>query len=272
MKMASLISLLLLAAASCRLAASDDLVNLMVPAYFKPSDNPSAWTALNSAASALPNRMVAIANVDNGPGTAPQPSYTAVISSLQSASGRVVGYVSTVRANRSLDAVKADVDSWFTFYPTINGIFVDEVTNRADDGKQAYYLAIYNYVKSKSSSSLVVNNPGTSTDSTYLFYNGSRVADVICIFENTGGNASQWSQESWTAAYPRSNFYALAYNTANVNVSNSFDYGDVIDRAYQQNVGWVYVTDDNLPNPWDTLATYFSDEVTYIAQNNYLPS
>ncbi|MCO5577171.1 hypothetical protein L7F22_030995 [Adiantum nelumboides] len=267
--MASLISLLLLAAASCRLAASDNLVNLMVPAYFDPSANPSAWAALNSAARALPNRVVAIANVYNGPSTARQSSYTAVISSLQSAGGRVVGYVLTGYASRSLDAVKADVDRWFAFYPTLNGIFVDEVANT--DGKQAYYLAIYTYVKSKSPSSLVVNNPGTSTLPTYLFYNGSRIADVICIFESAGSNALQWSQASWTAAYPRSNFYALAYNTANVNVNN-FDYGDIIDRAYQQNVGWVYVTDDNLPNPWDTVATYLSNEVNYITQFNYLPS
>lgn len=261
--------LLLSSAVASNLAATDNVVNIMVPAYFNPTGNPTAWAALNSAANALPNRVVAIANPANGPYSARQSDYAAAITSLQNAGGRVIGYVYSSYANRALDAVKADVDLWYSFYPTINGIFVDEVANT--DGKQPYYLALYNYIKSKSSSSLVVNNPGTSTLPSYLFYNGARVADVICIFESSGSAALQWSKDAWTASYPRSNFYLLAYNTANVNVNN-FDYGDIIDRAYQQNVGWVYVTDDNLPNPWDTIATYFSNEVNYIAQYNYLPS
>lgn len=260
---------LLLSAVPSNLAATDDLVNIMVPAYFDPTSNPSGWTALNSAANALPNRVVAIANVFNGPSTAERSDYAAAISSLQSAGGQVVGYVLTGYSNRSINEAKADVDRWYSFYPTLNGIFVDEVANT--DGQQPYYLALYEYIKSKSSSSLVINNPGAATLQSYLFYNGARVADVICIFEGNGTAAMEWSQYSWTASYPRSSFYALAYDTANVNV-NDFDYGDIIDRAYQQNVGWVYVTDDNLPNPWDTIPAYFSDEVNYIAQYNYLPS
>ncbi|KAI5055451.1 hypothetical protein GOP47_0028972 [Adiantum capillus-veneris] len=267
--MISTLLVLLVSVAACSLAATDNLVNIMVPAYFDPSANPSAWTALNSAAKALPNRVVAIANPYNGPSSAKQSSFAAAISSLQSSGGRVIGYVYSNYSNRTLDVVKDDVDRWYSFYPTLNGIFVDEVDNT--DGKQPYYLALYNYIKSKSASSLVVNNPGTSTLASYLSYNGSRVADVICILESSGSDALKWSQATWTAAYPRSNFYALAYNTADVNVNN-FDYGDIIDRAYQQNVGWVYVTNDNLPNPWDTIATYMSSEVNYIAQNNYLPS
>eukprot|EP00250_Pteridium_aquilinum_P014096 c21777_g2_i1 orf=95-940(+) len=265
---------LILMAMVCSLASSQEQnVNIMVPAYFYPgtagSSGAAAWAALNSAATALPNRVVAVANPFNGPGASTDPAYTAAITSLQSASGRVIGYVHTAYTNRSLDSVKADVDQWYAFYPTLDGIFVDEVANI--EGMQAYYQTLYIYIKSKSSSSLVVNNPGTSTLPTYLFYNGSRVADIICTFENNGSVALQWTQAAWTFAYPRSNFLTLAYDVPDIDVS-SFDYGDIIDRAYQQNAGWVYITDDILDNPWDTVATYFSKEVDYIVEDNYLPS
>ncbi|XP_024531904.1 spherulin-4 [Selaginella moellendorffii] len=243
---------------------SCEQMRIMVPAYFDPSSNSQAWSSLNSAATTLPNRVVAIANPSNGPGSAAQSSYQNVITALQRQTGLVIGYVSTNYSNRASNLVQDDVDTWYRFYPTINGIFFDEVANT--DGEQPYYQSLYNYVKSKNSSSLVVNNPGAPTLETYLFYNGSRVADVICIFESGVGGLSM-TQSSWTSKYSRYNFYALFYNVTDVNVS-SFDYGDVIDRAYQQNVGWVYVTNDNLPNPWDTIASYFSGEVDYIKNDN----
>lgn len=263
--------LVVLAMVSSVFTQNEEMVNIMVPAYFNPSGGSGAagWAALNAAAAALPNRVVAVANPYNGPYNATLPEYAAAITSLQRASGRVIGYVHTTYSSRSLDLVKADVDNWYAFYPSLNGIFVDEVANTA--GHEAYYQDLYLYVKSKNSSSLVVNNPGTSTLPSYLFYNGSRITDVICVFEGNGSAALQWTQATWTSAYPRSNFFTLAYDVpANDDISN-FDYETIIDRAYQQNVGWVYVTDDILENPWDTIATYFSDEVEYIAEYEYLP-
>ena len=250
--------------------AASTNVNILVPAYFDPTTSASAWSALNSAATKLPNRVVAIANPASGPGTVAQTSYTNAITSLQSNQGRVVGYVDTSYATRSLAIVKADIDSWFSFFPSINGIFFDQVSNTNDNTKIVYYQTLYNYVKSKRTSSLlVVHNPGTATLESYLVYNSARVSDIICTFES-GINGLEWTQASWTSKYDRSNFYGLFYNVSDINVA-SFDYGDIIDHAYQQNAGWVYVTNDNLPNPWDTIASYFSGEVSYIQQQNYLP-
>jgi len=39
-----------------------------------------------------------------------------------------------------------------------------------------------------------------------------------------------------------------------------------VDLAAQRNVGWVYVTDDVLvPDPWDSIPTYWSDLVDHVA-------
>ena len=33
----------------------------------------------------------------------------------------------------------------------------------------------------------------------------------------------------------------------------------------QRNVGWIYVTDDDLPNPWDTLPAYWTNLTALVA-------
>ena len=35
-----------------------------------------------------------------------------------------------------------------------------------------------------------------------------------------------------------------------------------IELVVARNAGTIYVTDDVLPNPWDTLATYWTNELT----------
>jgi len=35
-------------------------------------------------------------------------------------------------------------------------------------------------------------------------------------------------------------------------------------HAFHENVGWFYTTDDVLPNPWDTLPSWFEEMVDAI--------
>lgn len=56
----------------------------------------------------------------------------------------------------------------------------------------------------------------------------------------------------------------LAHTTA-----SAADMRAAIDLAIQRNIGFVYLTDDVLPNPWDTLPSFWQDERdTLEAQNN----
>jgi hypothetical protein len=41
-----------------------------------------------------------------------------------------------------------------------------------------------------------------------------------------------------------------------------------INLAASRNAGWIYVTDDTLPNPWDTLPAFWTNEVNYIRSLN----
>ena len=54
----------------------------------------------------------------------------------------MIGYIYSSYAARPLDQVKADVDRYDGFY-TLDGFFIDEVTNDANEAHLDYYAALY---------------------------------------------------------------------------------------------------------------------------------
>lgn len=226
-------------------------MKVMVPAYFEPT---TYWSRLAAQAAKMPGRLYAVANPDSGPGSAKDSSYSTGINTVRSNSGKILGYVATTYSNKSEADAKAEIDKWFSWY-SVDGIFLDEMQSEA--GHEQYYQDLYNYIKSKSSSALVVGNPGSNTIESYLYYNGSRVADVLCIYENSTG-LNNFTQSSWESNYSPDNFYVLPYNTS------SSSWQSTVNRAASVNCGWIYCTDDNLPNPWDTLPSYFEQMCDYI--------
>jgi len=228
-------------------------MRVMVPAYFDP---PGAdWSRLEAQAAKMPGRLYAIANPNSGPGSGYDASYASAIATMHADSGRVIGYVWTNYGAIPSATVKSQIDQWYALYPALDGIFFDGQSNVP--GQEPYYLQLYNYVKGKDSASLVVGNPGTNTLESYLFYNGQRVTDVICIFETNVG-FDTWTPPLWAGKYSRDNFYVIAYNTpAGQLVSR-------VQRAASSNVGWTYVTDATLPNPYDVLPAYFEAYCNYV--------
>ena len=212
----------------------------IVPLYSYPTESP--WSAIASAKLAHPSVTVtAIVNVDNGPGTAVDSAFTSGIRTLTTAGIIVIGYVYTSYGARATAIVKADVDAWREFYPAISGIFFDEESNT--NGTDAYYRDLGTYVKSNGMT-LTVGNPGTDTTSAYI-----NALDVTFIYE-TAGLPSATMLTNWRSRYPLKGVGVIPY-AAN------------LDLAWMQQarsaVGYIYVTNDDLPNPWDTLPSYFSN-------------
>lgn len=235
--------------------AGDSLnIKIMVPAYFDPSSS-DYWSRLASESAKMPGALYVIANVNSGPGAQFDASYGTVINNMHDSSGKVIGYVHTSYGARSLTAVKADIDAWYSFYPSLDGIFIDEQANVS--GQEPYYSEIYNYIKQKDSTALVVTNPGTNTIESYLFYNGKRIADVICIFETSTG-FDTWAPAAWCSKYSSDNFYVIPYSTS------SSQYISRINRALLLKIGWTFFTDAGGSNPYNTLPTYFEDYCNYI--------
>lgn len=238
-------------------ATSDDRTfALLVPAYSYPTgEGLEFWNKLIEAASRVP--IVVIANPNNGPGAQQDENYSKVIARAQATGIRVVGYVATGYARRELAEVKRDVDRWKTLYSNVEGVFFDEQSSSADD--IGYYRDLSGYARAAFSNSLLVANPGTECAEAYLT---SRVFDVICIFEN-GGSYDSFLAPSVTNLAKHMHFAGLLHSQANPNVALSN-----LHQAAEKNLSYFFVTDDERPNPWDKLPSYWDREVAAIEQMN----
>lgn len=68
----------------------------------------------------------------------------------------------------------------------------------------------------------------------------------------------------WFLQYRPRRFANLVYD-----VPNAEDMEDALGKAVQYNAGYVFFTDDILPNPWDTLPEYWEEEVEAIRAFNF---
>ena len=212
-----------------------------MPLYTAPSD--PSWNAIVDAKMAHPRvGVVAVVNPASGPGAAVDSAYAAGIARLSAAGIKVLGYVATGYATKTAAVVEADIDRWNAFYPgQLGGIFFDEQSDRAGD--VSFYKGLSQYAKSKGLA-FTVGNPGKDTAESYI-----GALDTMLIYESAGlPSTSQMG--GWHASYAPSNFGVIPYG---VNMDATF-----VHNA-RQSVQYVYLQGDSLPNPWDSLPSYFSD-------------
>jgi hypothetical protein len=212
----------------------------------------NAYEQLANIAKAHPSvGITAIINPDSGPGTAQNIDYIQGISILKNAGIRVIGYVYTSYASRPIADVEADIDRYVSFYgSSISGVLFDEMSNVA--GNENYYKTLSNYAKSKGLT-FTAGNPGTDTLPSYI-----GTVDTLNIYEGSGVPSLGFLSGGWHSNYAKQNFSFVAYGVPS------------LDQTYITNaakyVGYMYITDDNLPNPWDTLPPYLEQLVTILSQ------
>ena len=235
------------------LALNAHATEILIPAYFYPSFNPSLsyWDEMTAATSQV--GVTAIMNPNSGPGAAVNSDYVAALSLFHTAGGKTIGYVPTTYGARTQADVLADVQKYKNFYQ-VDGIFLDEMSNLPSN--LAYYQAIYTGIKSISSSYRIVGNTGVGAPEAYL-----TAADVLVTYENgTAANYNAYTPDAWTKNQAASRFSHLIYN-----VPTKLEMLNAVVLAKHNNAGYVFVADDVLPNPWDTLPAYWADEVRAIA-------
>lgn len=216
--------------------------SISIPAYFYPGNY---WTQATAAA---PRVGVMIMNPNSGSGTTRNSDYVAAVRNAQAAGVKVIGYVYTRYGNRSATAVKTEIDKYKTWY-AVDGIFLDEVATSTN--YLAYYTDIANYIRSIKGT-LVMLNPGTVPAQDYI-----KLADITVVFENTYSNYQNWQAPAWLFNYPSNKFAHLVHSTSGTTQMNN-----AIRLAVERNAGNIYVTDDVLPNPWDTLPRYWTNKLT----------
>lgn len=234
-------------------------VELLVPAYFYPAGSGlTYWNQL--AASALRAPVTAILNPNSGPGAAVDPAYVSVTTNLRNAGGKVIGYVHTSYGARPLAAVTQDILAYRDMY-AVDGFFIDEMGNDGSSSSLNYYSAVHDYIKALNPAYRVVGNPGTTTREIYL---SRPTADAVVVFEDNYRAYRRYSPDAWNAAYPSARLGHLVHTTSDLNAARN-----ALNLAIQRNAGLFYATSDKLlPNPWDSLPSYWNGLVTEVCLRN----
>jgi Spherulation-specific family 4 len=247
-----------------------DNIGVLVPAYFYPGTGGTGgvgdgWAAMASAAGTI--SVTAIFNPDSGPLPGPpDPNYITAMTNLELAGGKVVAYIYTDYGAIPLATVEGEITTYLSQYGNlsshpisnlINGFFFDGMSN--SPGEVSYYQSLYSFVKGLGAQYEVMGNPGTATNSSYLAASPP-AADTFMTYE---GSASGYTSAN-TSTGPSSLYSTTIYDQATV-AGMQAD----ITFAAQNNVGYVYVTDQSLNPPtgylYDQLPSYWDQEVAAIA-------
>ena len=184
--------------------------------------------------------MIAVINPNNGPGTAARSDYMNGVGQLTGAGVKVAGYVATGYGKRPVAEVKADIDRWRNLYPAAKAIFFDEMAN--NPGLESHYSSLTSYAKGKGID-YTIGNPGVDSKPSYV-----GTVDTILIVESAGLPSAD-KLAGWHASHPREAFGIIPHSVP------SLDAGFV--NMAKSHVGYIFVQNDTMPNPWDTLPPYF---------------
>ena len=220
---------------------------MAIPAYFYPGP---LW---DQATAGAPKVGVMIMNPNSGPGASQNPDYVAAVTRAKAAGIKVLGYVHTSYGTVSPAAVKAEIDAYKAWYQ-VNGIFLDEVS--ADKALIPYYQELATYIRA-TPGTLVMLNPGIVPDQGYM-----NVGDIVVVFEGTYDTYKTLKLPPWVFNYPGTKFAHLVHAT-----SKTAAMKNAISLAKKRNAANVFVTNDVLPNPWDTLPGYWSQELQTLPAN-----
>lgn len=224
-------------------AAQTAQTRMLIPLYIFPTT--AAYAPVVNANGA--GNIDVILNPANGVGASRSTAYVNAMTQLKAGNVGVYGYVYTSYSARAAAAVKSEIDNWQLWYG-VDGIFLDEAANTSV--AVGYYTDLYNYIHAKGMK--VIINPSANTLEAY-----AGISDSIVVYENTP--SASLAVPTWSGNYPSSQFGALQY-AASVDQMRAF-----VANAKAKNVGYVFITSDILPNPWDTLPSYLAEEAALLA-------
>jgi len=198
-----------------------------IPLYFYPDfdENNSKWQSLIDKEK-NGTRVVAILNVDNGPGNSLDEIFFNAIKKLAKNGVEIIGYVHTSYASRDINAIKKDIDNWDKFYKLagIRGIFFDEATDNVKDID--YYTQITNYASSKGFRFNALN-PGSNTDESYF---ESNIVNIITSYEDNFNNLESFVDLNNPTIFTKKSIMVIDANKSDIDYlknyrdEHNFDY------------------------------------------------
>jgi hypothetical protein len=243
----------LVAETPCRRCITASAQAVAIPSYFPRTIQGAAdWTTMCNAAPAV---GMAIANVLNGPddGThGANATWASRIRVAHRAGILVLGYIFTGYADpahpdyQTLAQAQSAVDNWYSWYPSIDGIFVDETSTVPANGRgpSGYYFQLARYIRHKPGKHLVVLGQGANApDATYM-----ADGDIVVNFESDYATFTTWSAAAWTDGFDASRFWHLVHSVPSSSIA------DAVAHSRMNNGGWLYATTRSLPSEiWSIL-------------------
>jgi hypothetical protein len=224
-------------------------LKISIPTYFYP-DEGGLWDQVIAQA---PVMGTVILNPNSGPGSSSDPNYVALAERLHSAGIQVLGYVSTRYGDRPIAEVQQDIGLYADWYQ-VDGIFLDEVPDESRCiGEKNYYQQAAELVRRRAT--VVVGNPGTRTCEDYLDF-----MDTLVLFEDTPTGWENYTAAPWMQNYEANRFSLLIHSQPDAALLPT-----LLEQAQKANFGQIFITDDVLPNPWDSLPGYWEDLVANLA-------
>lgn len=229
----------------------DGLQRIAVPSYFYPTWFNTAnipwyhtrppvtyWERMQAAAPYA--EICIISPTGSGAGSSISTDYVTQVSWARAAGLTILGYIDTNYTAVTSGTVEANVDNYYTWYG-VDGIFLDRASANATD--IPYYTTLYNYIKAKPGVAKVALNPGTVTDEGYM-----AICDILCNAEYDPPGYRTRPIATWEIKYPAKQFWHIVYN-----VPDSATRDEMLQLSRNYRAGYIYFTNDVLPNPYDTL-------------------
>jgi hypothetical protein len=219
-----------------------------VPLYVYPSGaGTREYETVVGAKLAHPGVPVVVAiNPSSGAGNTMDANYERASDMLRGAGITVLGYVYTSWCRRSIGEVASEIRRYASWYRA-DGIMIDEFST--DIRMAGYYRKLRQYARSLGMT-FVMGNPGTDIPPQYV-----GTADNFIIYENAGLPESKLLG-GWHASHGKENWSCCSYGV------------DALDekaiRGASKHVGLMYVTDDGLPNPYDSLSSHLEKMMTVL--------
>jgi hypothetical protein len=237
-------------------------VGIIIPLYTYPSNVFNNFTynfLIDLIRSNNDIDFIVILNPSNGPGDVVDGNYTKAIDRLKGAGAYILGYIYTSYRSRKLKNVINDVIKWKTFYPKIDGIFIDEVPNVNegfvveegesfafyDDRIYMYYKTLTDFIHSIGFQFSVLN-PGAGLPKEWFDY---ETGDIYIIFENNYIPNENWLKGDYDGGfidYLYKRRAVLLYGIDD-NALLNYDISKILKYA-----GWFYSTNVST-NPWNNL-------------------
>jgi Spherulation-specific family 4 len=238
-------------------------LRLGVPAYVYPGQAPLA--ALRAIS---PAPGVVILNPANGDG--PFDSQWQVVADQLRARGiTVLGYVHTNQGTRPFADAQASIDNYLASTagrPHVSGIFLDELPSSCSF--VPYYVSLRQYIRHADPAAFVAANPGAPVSSCYLRPRG-QVAQAFVTFEHDASTyqAGYRGNVVWPAGrvtggwiFPAAEFWHLVYAASRSQMPR------IVALAAARHAATAYVTDGDLPNPWNSVPPYLPAQARLMAR------